>query len=169
MSSQRCRSLCPPLVCVLITMACGRVFSAAPSTEPVRSKLLEPKTTKDEKSGLQMNLPKGWIARTDIEDTGFEAPVKDQAKGSTLAPNVILKAANIEGVKPTDVDQILKTKRKQYAQIFKGFKEVDPTPPAKTIPGNGLVAVALAPKIEEIPTTETAPGSFFCLHLISPR
>jgi len=90
---------------------------------------------------MQMNLPKGWIPRTDIEDTGFEAPVKDQVKDSTLAPNVILKAAEINGIKPADVDEILKTKRKQYAQIFKGFKEVDPTPPAKMVPGKGVGAI----------------------------
>ncbi|HTL30124.1 MAG TPA: hypothetical protein VL282_12920 [Tepidisphaeraceae bacterium] len=114
------------------------VFAAGPSTQPIQSKLLDPKPTKDDKSKLQLNLPKGWVPKKDIKDTGFESPTKDQAGAISLSPNVILNETDAADIKPTDIDELLAAKRKQYVKIFKGFKEVDPTPAAKAIPGKGV-------------------------------
>ena len=113
-------------------------LAAAPASQPIQSKLLDPKPTKDDKSGLQINLPKGWVLKTDSDDTGFESQTKDQTGNTTLAPNVILKAADAQNVKPADVDEIIQGKRKQYAKIFTGYKDVDSAPKAKTIAGKGV-------------------------------
>jgi hypothetical protein len=123
---------------VVVSLCATSAFSAAPATQSTPSKLLDPKPTIDKLSGLQMNLPTGWTPKKGVHTTAFEAPVRDEADGKTLAANVSFMAADAKGIKPSNITDLLKQERAKDAQQIAGFKEVESAPAAKEIAGKGV-------------------------------
>jgi hypothetical protein len=117
----------------------SRSFAAEPTTSAAKDgDLIQENAFKDPKSGIELHLPKGWVRKKGIDDTGFEAPAKDRIKAGGLAPNIVLKKDAAPGIKPSDVDAIIDGKRKQYAKLFSGYKDEASDSSLPNIPGKGV-------------------------------
>jgi hypothetical protein len=133
-------------VSAIVMLVCACVAGSLPVTaeqpRPAAAaaqgdELLEAKAFHDPQSGIDLRLPKGWVAKQGIKSTGFEAPAKDRVAAGGLAPSVILGRDPAPGVKPSDIDAVIKGKRAQYAKLFKGYRE-EAAGPVPEIAGKGV-------------------------------
>ena len=116
----------------------SRSLAAEPATAPTVDPNLEENAFKDPRSGVQLRLPKGWVRKQGIADTGFQAPAKDRVQAGGLSPSIVLSKGAAPGVKPSDVDAMIADKRKQYAQVFAGYKDEEPSSVLPHIPNKGV-------------------------------
>ena len=114
------------------------LLAAGPTTGAAADAKLQEKSFTDSKSSVELRVPKGWVQKQGIEDTGFEAPAKDRVEAGGLAPNIVLRKDAAPGIKPSDVDAIVAGKRKQYAKTFPGYKDEAACSVLPHIPGKGV-------------------------------
>lgn len=128
----------------VVTLALLVAAADAPTTRsaPADDQLLDPKPIDDPKTGLTFRIPKGWVPKQGITSTGFEAPAKDRVAAGGLAPSILVNRDATPGIKPADVAAVVAAKKKQYAESFAEYQEVNDAPPVPALAGTDGKGVA---------------------------
>jgi hypothetical protein len=138
------------LLGIAVFLSSSRISGETPSTRESAADQLLPEFFKDPKTNIEIRLPKGWVIKKGINDTGYQAPKKDQGEKGRLAPSVLFSHEAVPRVRPSDVDAIVEGKREQYPKIFSGYHDETSNITKPDLAGKGVGMISFSVLVSNV-------------------